>query len=297
MRLTVVRRMIVWLLLGTAAATNANAVEISGVFGLAPVPVPVAIAVWVPLADGEAVTGVRWYNNDGTAVFPTLLAMAGAVGRPEDLVDAVVVGEDVVGLSSAWSDYEFTQPLASVTDGLYLVFEVPTGGELVSEGEGGGHGVGYQVGDGQIRCWVSEEDGTWHALSPKFQMAVAPVMDTDKSGDVLVLGQNRVSAGTEADPEATPKPLVANMTVAPNPFNPVTEITYSLPTSGVVSLVIYDVRGRIVRTLVDESRGAGVHTVVWDGRDGRGRSLSSGVYLARLQAGAVRLVTRLTLLQ
>jgi len=54
---------------------------------------------------------------------------------------------------------------------------------------------------------------------------------------------------------------------------------------GSVTLVLYDVAGRRVRTLLDrESRPAGAHTVEWDGRDGKGASVSSGVYIARIEA-------------
>jgi len=71
----------------------------------------------------------------------------------------------------------------------------------------------------------------------------------------------------------------------PNPFNPVTEIAYGIPSSaGVyrVSLKIYDATGRRVKTLVDAARGPGTYRVVWDGRDQRGVQAASGVYFYRL---------------
>jgi len=69
---------------------------------------------------------------------------------------------------------------------------------------------------------------------------------------------------------------------APNPFNPTTALRFSTPDAGVVSLAIYDVNGRLVRTLVAGPVEAGAHEVVWDGRDALGREVSSGVYLYRL---------------
>jgi hypothetical protein len=68
----------------------------------------------------------------------------------------------------------------------------------------------------------------------------------------------------------------------PNPFNPLTTISFSLPRESLVSLRVFDLRGRLVRTLLDESRPAGVHTVVWDGRDESGGRVASGTYVARL---------------
>jgi subtilisin family serine protease len=75
----------------------------------------------------------------------------------------------------------------------------------------------------------------------------------------------------------------------PNPFNPKTIIRCAVPEPGVVVLAIYDLAGRLVRTLASEQRPAGDFEVEWDGRDGRGYNLPSGVYLCRLEAcGMVR---------
>ena len=70
----------------------------------------------------------------------------------------------------------------------------------------------------------------------------------------------------------------------PNPFNPRTTIRWTQGTSGHVRLTILDAAGRAVTTLVNEERAAGVHRLVWDGRDARGREVGSGVYFVRLEA-------------
>jgi hypothetical protein len=80
-------------------------------------------------------------------------------------------------------------------------------------------------------------------------------------------------------------PLVlTSLDCRPNPFNPRTEIGFGLVRGGHVRLDVYDTRGRLVRTLLDETRGAGEHSVVWDGRDGSGRTVSAGVYVSELRA-------------
>ena len=71
----------------------------------------------------------------------------------------------------------------------------------------------------------------------------------------------------------------------PNPFNLRTTIRYDLPEAGVVRLAVFDLAGRLVRTLVDESRPHGSFEAVWDGRDASGRDVGSGTYLARLECG------------
>ncbi|MBN2288540.1 MAG: T9SS type A sorting domain-containing protein [Candidatus Glassbacteria bacterium] len=74
---------------------------------------------------------------------------------------------------------------------------------------------------------------------------------------------------------------------SPNPFNPATAISYSVPEvfSGQVNLRVFNLRGRLVRVLVDEIKEAGNYTVFWDGMDDAGRQIASGVYLYRMKAG------------
>jgi hypothetical protein len=81
----------------------------------------------------------------------------------------------------------------------------------------------------------------------------------------------------------------------PNPFNPSTRISYSIDRDARVRLAVYDVGGRLVRTLADEPMPAGTHVADWDGRDDEGRAVASGVYFYRLQAGK-RTLTRKALL-
>ena len=72
----------------------------------------------------------------------------------------------------------------------------------------------------------------------------------------------------------------------PNPFNPITTIRFGLPSASPVSLRIYDSAGRLVRVLVEDHRGAGHYEASWDGQDGNGRTVASGVYFYRLTTGA-----------
>ncbi len=71
----------------------------------------------------------------------------------------------------------------------------------------------------------------------------------------------------------------------PNPFNPTTVIEYSLPKGSDVELVVFNLLGQRVRTLVDKRQPAGTFAVTWDGRSGSGNSVTSGIYLYRLTAG------------
>ncbi len=72
----------------------------------------------------------------------------------------------------------------------------------------------------------------------------------------------------------------------PNPFNPMTKVSFDLPRESRVSIAVFDAAGRKVTTLVDRSMPAGRHEVPWAGLDGGGRSVASGVYLLRMEAGS-----------
>jgi len=70
----------------------------------------------------------------------------------------------------------------------------------------------------------------------------------------------------------------------PNPFNPTTTISFTLAEAGPASLKIYNSKGQLVRQLANTEFNAGQHNLIWDGRDAKGRPVSSGLYLYRLQS-------------
>ncbi|MBK9777878.1 MAG: T9SS type A sorting domain-containing protein [bacterium] len=96
-----------------------------------------------------------------------------------------------------------------------------------------------------------------------------------------------------------PRPVLSRLLPnVPNPFNPSTTIRFDLAGGGTVDLRVFDVRGRLVRTL---ATGAvyvqGRHEVVWDGRDERGQAVASGVYVVELTAGNTRQSQQVMLLK
>ena len=83
----------------------------------------------------------------------------------------------------------------------------------------------------------------------------------------------------------------------PNPFNPETTISYDVAKPGTVCLSVYALTGQLVRTLVEDERSAGSYSVLWDGRDGAGRDVGSGVYLCRMEAGDYHAARKLVFVQ
>lgn len=83
----------------------------------------------------------------------------------------------------------------------------------------------------------------------------------------------------------------------PNPFNPMTRVRFTLPENQHAKLSIYDVRGRLVQTLIDEMRPAGLNEINWQGRDAQGRAVASGTYFMYLKAAEQTDVKSMTLVR
>ena len=109
---------------------------------------------------------------------------------------------------------------------------------------------------------------------------------SDEDGWIMLFDTGRI---------VIPGVQLALMPNYPNPFNPSTRITYSVPEPGHVSLKIYDVTGRLVRTLIEELKAPGTYSVSWNGLNDQGRNAATGTYFCRLVT-AKRAVTRKMLL-
>ena len=83
----------------------------------------------------------------------------------------------------------------------------------------------------------------------------------------------------------------------PNPFNPMTTISYDLPEDGFVNITIYDMMGRTVKIMVTGEQNAGVKSVQWDATDSFGKPVSAGVYLYQIKAGEFVQTKKMVLLK
>lgn len=127
------------------------------------------------------------------------------------------------------------------------------------------------------------------------------VLDTDLGGWPrqydLLLEQGGSSLALNQASLELPAPMAVALSASPNPFNPRVSIRFSLPEAGHVQLQVFDLRGRLVRTLMDQQHAQGTDTVLWQGDDDQGRALASGVYQLRLTAAGSLAETRVTLLR
>ena len=83
----------------------------------------------------------------------------------------------------------------------------------------------------------------------------------------------------------------------PNPFNPITSLRYDLPEDGLVNITIYDMMGRVVKTLVNSSQTAGYKSIQWNATNDRNESVSAGLYLYTIQAGEFRQTKKMVFLK
>lgn len=143
---------------------------------------------------------------------------------------------------------------------------------------------------------LQNSDETKQAVSTKYTQYKYPSMKAFKTKHHEHLEQLYELAGkAEAEIIIPPKPMISRN--YPNPFNPSTTIAFSLPTAGKANLNIYNVKGQKVRDLGNPELTRGHHTVVWDGRDNRGQSVSSGVYFVRLSTAQGNSVRKILMLK
>jgi hypothetical protein len=143
---------------------------------------------------------------------------------------------------------------------------------------------GYMVGD--------EIDLRLYSLDKGEELFVGMELDNSQYG-VGPLSSGKVSV---TDMLAVPEEFILSQNY-PNPFNPSTTISFSVPAEGNVVVSIYDITGRLVNTLVNENMSSGYHSVVWDGADMTGESVSAGLYIYSLQAEGVSLTRKMVLMK
>jgi hypothetical protein len=147
--------------------------------------------------------------------------------------------------------------------------------------------------------------GTWASVYFAFNFSYIQE-DTRRAGildraldwlDIAAVGfaENRTEPGIKP---AIPDQLVLQQNY-PNPFNPVTRITIGVPNGHVdnVSLKIYNVRGQLVATLFEGSRGPGFHTFTWNGSNLHGQSVASGIYFARMVSARSVMTRKMVMLK
>ena len=115
-------------------------------------------------------------------------------------------------------------------------------------------------------------------------------------------GSNIGAYGAGCDPILTIASEVLPETYAlhqnyPNPFNPKTTLRYDLPENSHVNITVYDMLGRVVKTMVSQTQNAGFRFIIWDATNDYGKPVSAGIYLYQIQAGEYMQTKKMVLLK
>jgi hypothetical protein len=149
---------------------------------------------------------------------------------------------------------------------------------------------GNLVGSGLIGAsGVADIPISGHGTSGMVLLVVTCQNKVPYTAEIPVTGSSSVLDG--------PMVLTTGVRNAPNPFDAQTRVLLTLDRAEKVSLRVYDLRGRLIRTLAEGNLSEGQHLYNWDGRDNTGRLVSGGIYLARLSAGRNVRTWKMTLTQ
>ena len=228
--------------------------------------------------DGEFDDWVELRNNSGASIQLEGFSLSDDPGEPGKwLFPAVEI--DAGGWLVVWTDDDEEQ------EGLHANFKLSGSGESVVLSDVGGTVldlVSFSAQDQDISTGrFPDGEGAFEKMTPTF------AAENEQGG-------SGTSGGAETPSPPERLSLRGNY---PNPFNPHTTIAFTLPGQAEVELRIYDVRGRLVRTLDPGVLEAGAHSLQWNGLNDTGNAAVSGVYICRCEAGGTVALDRMVLLR
>ncbi|MBD3220421.1 T9SS type A sorting domain-containing protein, partial [bacterium] len=210
---------------------------------------------------------------------------ADLIAEADQALDLVDVIDPTVTFMARWnieSTYDAVFFEISTNGGAsWTPIEVP-GYTEPATGSGVQEPAGVPVFDGSQATWVAcEVDLSDHIGESDVRLRFRLSSDYSVAYDGFWVDDFQVTALIADDVTGAETPEVAvRLQAYPNPFNPQTTLRLVNPRTGSVEVAVYDLQGRLVRTLVAGDLPAGEHTVAWDGTDQGGRRLGSGVYVA-----------------
>ncbi len=246
---------------------------------------------------------VLYFDGDARELKVEDYAAGVSQGGQESFAFSVDDGTIPVEIALVWTDYPATSGAGiAIQNNLDLEVDCPGGvtfkGNVFSGGESAGGGTADARNVEEVVLLKSPPTGAYtvrvkgttvpHAPQPFALVVTGGIADWPPSTGIT-------------EPVVPEGRRLAITSVAPNPFNPMTRIAYSLepapPGEARATLRIYSVDGRLVRTLVDRVQDPGRHSAVWHGRDDAGQVVASGIYFAELEYGGDSEVRKITLLK
>ncbi|MBN2565983.1 MAG: hypothetical protein JXB46_09775, partial [Candidatus Eisenbacteria bacterium] len=229
-------------------------------------------------ADGDLMLALDEIRS-GEGTVDIALRLAGNAGEVKGLTATVAYDPSELEFVSATASDEMYSPLARV-------FFSQRGGDGQVQIDLAVLGTGMSIGGSGSVAVLS-----FRALADEYQLAFENAALRGIENENLAAELE----GLQSKPEIPSVfCLVQN---SPNPFNPATKIAYDVPHASEVTIRVYDVTGRLVRTLVDGVEDPGRHTVRWDGVSENGEAVGSGVYFCIMEADGFRDSSKMMLLK
>ena len=226
------------------------------------------------------------------------------ISNPQSPAAVAVVPDTGATQVAIWGDYAYvtnysgTLSVVDVSDppAAHRIARVQTGGYTDGVAAADDH-VFVAAGEGGLQIYDVRDPSSptlsgYYRLAPwPAKLTVNPPYAYVTSDEHLLIYDCSQALGAK-DRGFIPHPYALSLSAYPNPFNPSTTLSFSLPKAGNVKLEVFDVTGRLVTTLADERFEAGEHTLRFDGS-----ALPSGVYFARVHTGDVSQTQKLLLLK
>jgi hypothetical protein len=231
------------------------------------------------VSQGTVIVGVSFVNNDPQTVFPEIKILQGPAKRVSE-AKLLAESKQVRPVTAHRVEVGVPPLVMTAAADIYVAVSFPANAGVQDAGVGPGIGAMEIDADAPRNCYfAADANGDLGAMDVDYQM------------DLLFLGAGK-TASEKSEGHA---PLVEDARVHPNPFNPSVTVEFDVPRMALVEVGIYDIAGRLVRTLLNEPRPAGVHRSVWDGKNANGRSVATGIYIARVRIGETVLARKLVL--
>ena len=242
-------------------------------------------------------------DGSGSFVYDTVLVIINSVNdaptsfslvTPEDSAEVIITTESIA--AGATIDVSWTPSMDADEDSVaygFLLFNGPYSVETPAL-------YTAEVGMTQLMIPHSSaiallETAGFQSITCDWLVFATDGQDTTMSDEIRTLFLDARPVLT-VDESVVPEVFALHQNF-PNPFNPTTTINYDIPESQVVSIMIYDIMGRKVRSLVNEFQEVGYRSVRWDATDDFGIGVSAGMYVYTIQAGDFRQVRKMVLLK
>jgi len=150
----------------------------------------------------------------------------------------------------------------------------------INAGQSASPKIGISEVDGGSVAWAATSSAVW-AQYPAGNFMIRVILESGNSDKDIV----------------QPERPVLSAKNYPNPFNPETTIEFNMPSRGVATVEVFNIKGQLVNTILNEEVTAGEHRVTWSGFDTKGNNVTSGVYFYRVQTDGESLVNKMLLLK